>query len=88
MICLNVQKARCDHIVTYYQITAWNMEPAIMNMLDVSLAHESPQRQNGPTGQSADDTNIERGEYELVKCLQEEQDEMSIFIFKLRVLHH
>ena len=86
MICLNLQKARCDHIVTYKQITAWNMEPAIMNMLDVYLAHESPRRQNGPTGQSAHDIDIERGEYELVKCLQEEQDKMSIF--KLRVLHH
>ena len=64
------------------------MEPAIINPLDVSLAQESPRRQNGPTEQSVDDTNITSGEYELVRCLQEEQDKMGIFVIKLRVLYH
>ena len=59
-----------------------------MNLLDDYIAHTFSRIQNGLTGQAADDVDIERGEYELVRCLQEERGEMGSLIIKLRVLHH
>ena len=64
------------------------MEPTIMNLLDDYIAHTFSRIQNGLTGQSADDVDIESGEYELVRCIQEERDGMGSLIIKLRGLHH